>query len=263
MNLATFAAKVLSTNIPRQPNKKDALKILPPQQKSRSYKDIEVSKVKFDPVLLQYQIGEYKDEWMLRYYVQLPFGADRKAFTKRQIEDFAIDYLKIHSANRDEKYVEIIKADINQIWYQFNIVKWFNDNFKSISPRFKPPLTLVFKYRNSLPSIVSIRSVKSGLEDFIESRFEEWMKLNTRKLRHKSFEFLRKIVPGFFVYKLDTQSSEMRVGLKYSVVLGSLALYIAIQNDRNFSKKELNQIKSRVGRLGDVKKLDRYLKRLR
>ena len=49
MNLTTFAAQVLKTNIPKQPNPKDAVSILPPQQKNRSYKDLEKTTVKFEP----------------------------------------------------------------------------------------------------------------------------------------------------------------------------------------------------------------------
>ena len=262
MNLETFAAQVLKTNIPKQPNPKAALSILPPQQKGRSYKDLVKTTIKFEPELIQYSIGEHQNEWVLKYTNQLRFGDDRNSYSKKQIKDFAINYLKMNSSAGDEKYVSIAKADINQIWFQFDIVKWFNDNFKNQNPKLKPPMTLEFRYRNDIPSIIFIRSILNELEDFIEKRFEEWMKPNTRKLHHRAFEFLRKITPKFFEYKINIQRQRIRAGLKYTVVIGALALYSAYRHDKEFSKKELSQIKSKVGRLGDVEKLDKYLKKL-
>lgn len=261
MNLETFAAQVIKINIPKQPNPKDALRILPPQQKNRSYKDLEKTTVKFDPEMLKYHIGEYQGEWVLRYNTQLHMGIDRKEITKKQIDNFVQDFLKTRSNLGDEKYLKVIRANINQIWYQFDIIKWFNDNFKSAKPKFKPPMSLVFKVKTDLPSFVFINAVKNELDDFIEARFESWMKLNSRKLFHKSFDFLRKITPKFFDYKFDSQAATMRAGLKYTVVIGALALYSMYKHDKEFSKKEVSQIKSRVGRLGDIGKLDRYIKK--
>lgn len=262
MKLETFAAQVLKTNIPNQQNTKNALSILPPQQRTRSYKDVEKIKPAFEPEMVQYSIGQHQGEWLLRYQLRYPFGFDRKQFSKKDVEDFAEDYLLRHSYQGDDKYIQIVKADFNQVWYQFDVVKWMNDNFKSVKPKFKPPMTLVFRYRNSIPSMIFIRSVSTDLKSFIEQRFEEWMKPYSRKLHHKAFEFLRKIKPEFFEYKLDTQSADMKAGLKYSVVIGALALYSAWKHDKEFSRSELNSIKTRVGRLGDVKRLDRYIKKL-
>jgi hypothetical protein len=262
MKLETFASQVLNTNIPKQPQKSQVMNLLPPQQRTRSYGDLEKVKPKVEPTMVQYSIGEHQGEWLLRYNLQFPFGTDRKQITKKDIEDFAEEYLLRHSYRGDDKYISIVKADLNQIWYQFDVVKWMNDNFKGVNPRFKPPMTLIFPYRNSIPSMVFIRAVSTDLKNFVEKRFEEWMKPNTRKLIHKSFDFLRKIKPEFFEYELDTQSSYMRAALKYSVVIGALALYTAHKHDKDFSKRELNSIKSRVSRLGDVKKLDRYIKKL-
>lgn len=262
MKLETFASQVLNTNIPRQSQKSQAMNILPPQQRTRSYKDVEKVKPKVEPNMVQYSIGVHQGEWMLRYNLQFSFGVDRRQIAKKDIEEFAEDYLIRHSYQGDDKYINIVKADLNQIWFQFDVVKWMNDNFKGVNPRFKPPLTLIFPYRHSIPSMIFIRSVSSDLKNFIEERFEEWMKPNTRKLLHKSFEFLRKIKPDFFEYELDTQSAHMKAGLKYSVVIGALALYVAHKHNKEFSKRELSSIKSRVGRLGDVKRLDRYIKKL-
>ena len=263
MNLETFASQVLRTNVPNQRNTRSTVRdILPPQQRTRSYKDLETANPKFEPILIQYSIGEHRNEWMLRYRIQIPMGIERRDVTKRQIDDFAKEYLKIHSYRGDEKYVSIARADINEIWFQFDVVKWLNDNFRTVRPRYNPPLSFEFRYRNSIPSMIFIRSVSTDLTSFIEKRFQDWMRLNIRKVRHDSFSFLRRITPELFNYELDTQGAKMKMSLKYSVVLGSLALYTAHRHERELSRQEVNRISSRVRGLGDVKRLDRYLKNL-
>ena len=69
------------------------------------------------------------------------------------------------------------------------------------------------------------------------------------------------MVASLFEYKWDYSSQKMYAHLKYSVVLGSLALYMTVFHGKD--AKDIKAIKKKVANLGDIKRLDRYIKKLK
>jgi hypothetical protein len=51
----------------------------------------------------------------------------------------------------------------------------------------------------------------------------------------------------------------MKAALKYSVIIGSLALYSVYKHGKDISKGDVKKIKRDVSKMSDVKSLDKYL----
>jgi hypothetical protein len=270
MDLSSIAAEL--SGIKAQTNKiyRDAARgLLPGQQKTRSYKSLEIikqSQQRLPITIERYMFAEYRGEWKMQYYVQFPLGPIgaemRKNATSDQYESFALDHLKSRTDSKDLKYLSIERADATKIIYIFEIDKWLNDNFGSLRPHYVPPATLAFRFRIPIPRFLSTEAPRNDLSNFIGTQFKMWLKNKPTKLHDPSLKFLKKITPDLFEYKIDYQYEEIRATVKYSVILGALGAYMLYRYKKNLPPPTINNLKAEISRFGDVGKLDKYLKRI-
>lgn len=267
MNLEAFAAEVLRANQIEKNSKSDVKDLLPPQQATRSYKDIEKVPLKYQQInatLDRYYFGEERNEWTMQYVVKWSFMDTeiRKQLNNKHMEEFARKWLESRTYRDDLKYIKIKKADDKKVIFVFDIDKWMNDSIKTLRPRFVPPMTLRFRFRKDLPDYIRIDAPPNDLKIFLAKQFKDFLKHNTNKLKHKEFSFLKKITADLFTYDIDLQHSEFKATLKYSVILAGLAGYMVYKHKKEFTEKEAKDIKNKVSRFSDIKRLDRYIKRL-
>lgn len=268
MDLQTFAALSQQIHNPStrgtigtKSTKSTTNALMPRQQKTRAYKSIETGRPKIQFQMMRHRTGKMGKKFIIRYIPQLPFGTNRGDVVPQQVKDFAEEYMTSNTNKGDEKYIKIEKANLSWIEYSFDIDKWFNDNFRGKIPRYEIPITLKFKYRYDLPRFIYVNSPFHDLRDFIIERFEKWLESNKRLVKHRKFTFLDNVVPSLFEFKLDVQGQYINASLKYSVILGSLAAYMLFFHNKDIKGKE-KDVKRKVQRYSDIKKLDRYVKRL-
>ena len=265
MDLSTFAALSQQIHNPStkgtKSTKSTTSALMPRQQKTRAYKSVETGKPKIQFQLIKHRVGEQRGKFILRYIPRTPYDVDRKDVVPQQVKEFAEEYLRSNTNRGDEKYIKIEKANMNWIEYSFDIEEWLKDNFRGKRPRYQIPITLKFKYRQDLPRFIYVNSPFQDLRNFILKNFQEWLKKNDRLLKHNNFNFLDKIKPDLFEYKLDVQSQHINASLKYSVILGSLAAYMLFFHNKDIKGKE-KDVKRKVQRYSNVKRLERYVKRL-
>jgi Fe-S oxidoreductase len=188
---------------------------------------------------------------------------ERKDVTKKQIEEFAQEYAQTRSNRGDEKYIKIEKANLSWIEYSFDIDAWIADNFRGQIPKYKPPISLRFRYRRDWPRFIYVNAPFHDFQDFIVKKFrDDFLKKNKRKLKHRKFSFLNKITADLFQYRIDFQAQYIIASLKYSVILGSLAAYMAFFHNKEIDSKQEKDVKKKIKRYDSIKKLDRYIKRL-
>jgi hypothetical protein len=240
---------------------KEKNSLLPKQQKTRAYKSVETEKPNIQLQMTKSRVGKQRGKFILRFIPQLPYGIDRKEITNKQVEEFAKEYAIINTDRGEEKYINVEKANLAWIEYSFDIDKWFNDNFRGKSPKYKPPITLKFSYRQDLPRFIYVNSSFYDLRKFIIDKFRDWLKKNNRMIKHRKFSFLDKITPDIFEFKLDVQSMNINASLRYSVILGSLAAYMLFFHNKDIKGSE-KEIRRKVQRYSDIKKLDRYVMKL-
>ena len=263
MDLFQFAAQM--SNVV-SPGKKDAAarkELLPPQQKTRPYTDTKDLALPVKPMLMRYKFGEDRGNWIMKFYVQWPIGfIGRKEVTDAQMKAYAQDHLETNSHNKDEKYIDIVRADTEYISYQWNVDKWLKDNFSG-SPKFSPPISLVFPIKIPVPRFIYSNSGPTDFANYLVSNFKQYVRKYKNKLYSKNFKFLKVITPDIFDYKVNWARGEIKASIKYTIILGALALYSAYLHKKQFSNQELNYIKTRVSKFGDVSKLDKYLDGIR
>ena len=90
-----------------------------------------------------------------------------------------------------------------------------------------------------------------------------WIDKKKSYLRHAKFRFIERMAAKLFNFKWDYAGQKMYAHLKYSVILGSLALYMSLFHDKDASKADIKSIQRKAANLGDVKKLDRYIRKLK
>jgi len=258
MDLFKLAAQLSNVLTPGKKDAADRKELLPPQQKTRPYFDTTNQLLPVKPMLMNYKIGEDRGNWIMKYYVQWPFGyKDYKQITNSQMKLFALDHLKSNS-DKDEKYIDIVRSDNEYIVYHWNIDRWMNDNFNS-SPQYKAPISLIFPIKYAVPRFIYSHAGPTDIVTFIINNFKQYVRAHKNKLYSKHFKFLKYITPEIFSYNINWQKNEIKLSIKYSIILGALALYSTQIHNKQFSKKELSSIKTKVSRLGDVGKLDKYL----
>lgn len=246
-------------------NKQSGQSLLPKQQATVSYggsKKQPVPKLYFD--MQRDKFGHWNGKWIQQYYLQwtLSIGKEQKKnVTKKIMEEYAEEVMLNRSDRGDEKYINILRADESYITYEFDVDKWMDDNFRSGKPRYQVPHHLDFKIKKSVPLMFYVDASRQELKDFITENFERWIGRNRRLLSDKNFKFLKVIKPEMFDYEVDWQRSRIRASLKYSVILGSLALYTMWKYNKEISRKKERELQREVGRFGDTKKLDKYLDR--
>lgn len=257
MDLLTLANRVASQN-----QKKAASQLLPQQQKTRSYgNDLEYSDLMM--TMERFRFGETRGKWVLQYKINFPLGSDgSKRVVQKQIENYAQDYLESNTDKNDLKYIDVTQASLQRVEYTFNHEKWFKDNFSS-RPKLKPPISLYWKYYKPFPRIIYVNNYGSDLRKFVQEKFEEWIDTKKSYLKHRNFRFIEKIAAKLFNFKWDYTSQRMYAHLKYSVILGSLALYMSVHHDKDASKSDIKKIQRQAANFGDVKRLDRYIKKLK
>lgn len=235
---------------------------MPIQQKTRSYQDTtEYSELLI--TLSRFQFGEERGWWKLKYKINYSVSSSRNRKTNlKQIEQYAIDYLAANTDKTDIKYIDLEKWDEYNIIYRFNHKKWLKDNF-SRKPHYKAPITLYWKYYKAFPRIIYVNNYGKDLKKFIEKVFEEFIDTKKSYLKHPKFKFIEKMAAKLFDVKWDYPSQRMYMHLKYSVILGSLALYMSVFHDKDAKKSDIKDIQRRAANLGDVKRLDRYIKKLK
>lgn len=268
MNLEAFAAEVLRANQVQKTSSKTVKDMMPDPQKTRSYQDVpktSKTKVNLNITLDRYYFGEDRGEWTMQYVVRWPFAMSndiKKDIKKYHMEEFAKKWIQDRTYTDDLRYIKVKEADKRKITYVFDAEKWMNDSVRSVRPRFVPPMTLKFKFRKDVPAYIRIDSPPSDLKIFLARKFKEWLRKNDRKLKHPEFKFLQKVTADLFTFGIDLQHTEFTATLKYSVILMGLAAYMMHKHDKNMDKSEVKSIKNKVKNFGDVKRLDRYLKRI-
>lgn len=267
MNLDFFVSQTLKQNLNKNQNPRDVQALIPKPQATRPYQNIEKNvKPKIYATLMKYYFGEDRGEWKMKWRIQWDIDIQgkeqRKTAENKMIQEWAWDQILSMTDHGDEKYLFIEKADKDYIILVFDIQKWFNDNLKG-TPRYMPPISLEFKFYKNIPRIIHTHAVDSDIRRFIESQFVLWIKKNSRKLYHSKFKFLKKITPDIFQYKVSFQDANIMASLKYSVILGSLALYTAWFHKKEIDKKQEQDITKKMSQISDVKQLDRYIKRLK
>lgn len=264
MDLQTFASQTrkLNTPISNNKDKKAVNQLLPKQQKTRAYKSVETApeKIQFD--MIKSRFGEMRGKWIMRYLPRVPIDVDRKNITKKQIQEFAQEFAQVRSNRGDEKYIKIEKANLSWIEYSFDVDQWIADNFRGKIPKYKPPISLKWRYRQDWPRFIYVNAPFHDFRDFVAKKFKEFMKKNERKLKHRKFQFLEKVTADLFEYKIDFQSQYIIASLKYSVILGSLAAYTLFFYNKEIDDKKEKNLKKKINRYSDIKKLDRYVRRL-
>jgi hypothetical protein len=210
-----------------------------------------------------FRFGNVRNRWQLQYKINYPIGStSAQKATKQQLKKYAEDYLASNTERNDLNYIDIVKVDEYNIIYEFNHDKWFRDNFSG-KPKFKPPISLYWKYSKPFPRIIHVNNFGTDLRNFIQERFEEFIEKKKNNLKHKNFAFIQKMAAKLFNYKWDFSGQKMYAHLKYSVILGSLALYMSTQHNKDASKMDIKKIQRQAANLGDVKRLDRYIKKLK
>lgn len=265
MDLQTFAALSQQIHNPSTKSTKSTISttnaLMPKQQKTRAYKSIETSKPKIQFQMIKHRVGKKGKKFILRYIPRTPHDINRSDVSNQQIKEFAKEFIESNTNKGDEKYIKIEQANISWIEYSFDVEEWFNDNFRGKTPRYEIPITLKFRYRQDLPRFIYVNSPFHDLRDFIVEEFKKWLKKHNRLIKHQKFSFLDNIAPDVFEFKLDVQGQYINASLKYSVILGSLAAYMLFFHNKDIKGKE-KDVKRKVQRYSDIKKLDRYVKRL-
>ena len=238
--------------------------LLPKQQATTSYRHSQTPAPRLYLDMQRDRFGVWGGKWIQQYYLQwtMNIGREqRKGVTKKVMEQYAEEVMRNRSDRGDEKYIKITRADESYITYEFDIDAWMNDNFRA-RPRYQVPHHLDFKIRRSVPKMFYVDASRKELKDFITENFERWLGRNSRALAHKNFSFLRRVLPNMFTYEVSWQRGRIRASLKYSVILGSLALYAMWKHGKDFDRRKEQQLRRKVGRFGDVKQLDRFLEKL-
>lgn len=255
MDLQTFAK--LSGNFGQT---KDNL--LPKQQKTRAYSSVAKGDPKPNITLYAHRFGEQRKKWIMKYWVRSAVTLEKQKITPQDVKEYAEEYLANGSNQGDEKYVKIERHTSSYIEFSFDHDAWFRDNFISGSPRYKAPITLDFRYRKDLPRFIYTNAPIHDFTKFLKEKFQEFLSKNKRKLYHRKFKFLKNISPDLFEYRIDYQSMHIKASLKYSVVLGSLALYMYYVHGKDIEKDKAKKMKRDLSRHKDIKKLERYVKKI-
>lgn len=235
--------------------------LLPQQQSTRSYASQETGSEPVDFTLLKHRTGVSGKKFILRYVPRLPFGKKWTEISNKQIKDFAVRHMLANTDRGDDKYIKIEQASKSWIEYSFDAEAWIKDNFRGKKPKYQVPITLKFRYRRDIPRFFHVNTQYSELSKFILSKFKEFIKKNDRTLKHRKFSFLDRITPDIFEFRLDSQSMHINASLKYSVILGSLAAYMLFFHGKDITGKE-KDVKRKVSRYSDVKKLERYVRKI-
>lgn len=235
--------------------------LMPEPQKTRSYGNTQeiTNDITINFIRLGFGENKKKKHWTVQFTPSFPIGSFGHKLDPSIIQKKAKDYLEFNSYPQDLAYITIIRADSMLIEYQFEHEKWFQDNF-AFNPSFRVPATLRWHYKKMFPLFIYSNQAGMDLKHYIEARFCEWV--NVRYLKNPKFKFIEKIIPTMFDFKWDYVVQTMVATLKYSVILGSLALYMAIYG-KDSSKTDINKIKRDVANFGSISKLDNYLRRLK
>jgi hypothetical protein len=260
MDLISLAAALYQNQAKPDANIKAAKELLPKPQETRSYSDAKPQPFQVKPRMMKIKFGEERSEYVMRFLVQWPMYARPTTVTPEQMKAFAKEYLLSNSINHDEKYIDIVRCDMDYVTYQWNIEKWFRDNFAT-GAKYTPPISIDFHF-HPVPRILFSNVVLSGLERFMIAQFKIWARDNKRKLYDKHFRFLKVITPDIFDYRVDWRLAVIRLTVKYSVIIGALAIYSAFKLQKKLSKDQVKQVAKKASDLGDLDHLDRYLKGL-
>ncbi len=242
-------------------NKTAAKELLPPQQQSRSYQD--EPSVEYADVIrnvTRFRFGEIKGKWVVQYKIDYPIGGTKP--TQQQVMAFAKDYLASNTDKQDLKYIKITQADEYNIEYTFDHETWFKDTM-SQKPQYYPPVSLRWHYTKTFPRIIFVNNNGFDLKKFVQRKFEEWIDSRPTLLKNEKFKFIEKIAAKLFDFKWDYVGQCMYAHMKYSVILGSLALYMSLYHDKDAKTTDIKKIQQQAANFGDVKKLDKYIKKLK
>jgi hypothetical protein len=271
INLDTFIGKSLSLvrgQKDRRLNQLAVSELLPTQQTNRSYS--EISKIpdadkKIDPQMIMFSADQWEGKWKMIYDLHFPtFGpVDKKDVSQEQLLAFAKKFLKINGRDSEVKYIEIDKCTKERIIYVWNIDKWMTDNFASPRTSFDPPITIVFQYSIPIPAFVWVVShANLDLRQYIENKFQLYMRKNIKKLHHERFRFLKVINADDFEYTLDYQFSRIKASLKYSVIFGSLAAFMLF-NKSIIDKKQLKTMRAAPKTKKEIDDFKKFLTKMK
>ena len=270
VNLDTFIGNSLSlirNQKDRRRNELAAQELLPQIQTDRSYKEIEKipdSEKQIDPQMVLFNANQWNGKWKMIYNLYFPtFGINKENVTPDQLLSFAKKYLKNNTDDKDIKYIEIELCTKEKIVYTWNIYKWLGDNFAGAKPTFDPPISLLFKYNIGIPRFVWVVSHASlDLRQFVENKFQLFMKGHTNKLSHDRLRFLKVISADDFEYSLDYQFSRIKASLKYSVIFGSMAAFFLF-NRSIIDKKQLKMMKTVPKTKREIEEFKKFLSKMR
>jgi len=202
----------------------------------------------------------FKDQWLLTYDAEMP-SAYTRSVIPADINKYFWEHVKANTEPKDLKYLEIFHTYDKQVQLRFLVDKWVADNFHS-SGQFHVPATLEWRYPFDIPRIVFVnaQAVAVDLVKYIEDAFLDHVKKHKNILFNDHWRFLKAITPDMFDFHLDRAHMKMRASLKFTVILGSLALYTALYNKSSFTQKQFDTLKTKVSKVSDVTRLDKFLK---
>lgn len=266
MDLEAMIAQQLTQQSRQQ--KQAAKDLIPQSQQNRSYTDtktIPQSQQKLNLTTQLYTVGEKQKKWILQYdliWPGAPIPTTQRQATLQQLKKFADDFISIKSYPGEEKYYSIKHIDKNRMQIEFDADKWIRDSFTTARQKFSPPLTLTYSGRVALPTLVYSNSPLSDFIVFLSERYEYFLKSKTNKLKHDQFGFLKRVSVDLFDYSYSFRENKFKATLKFSVVLASLAAYMIWKHKKDLSKSEIKSLQRKASNMKDVKKLDKYIKRL-
>jgi hypothetical protein len=266
MDLDALISQQLTIDMKQQ--KSAVNDLFPQQQKNRSYpndKVIPQSQIKLNLQATKYTQFEKSNEWQLHYYLTFPgppMPKSKREASYQQLKNFANEFISLRSYPGEEKYYKLKFIDKEKMILVFDADKWIRDSFSSSRQQFQAPLSLVYRGSKALPTLVYVAGSLVDLDNYLKKRYELFLKTKTYKLKHSQFGFLKRTSIDLFDYSYNFRENKFIATLKFSVVLASLAAYMIWKHKKELGPKEVKSLQRKASNMKDVKKLDKYIKRL-
>ena len=120
-------------------------------------------------------------------------------------------------------FTYIKKADSNEVVIAFDCDKWMKANFlRQPAVLFQAPRTIEWSFKKRLPDVLMSHAPWAYLKRFIEDKFREFFRYNTRAIFQEKLRLLRKVNYTWFIYDADIQMGKIYVRIKPSVIMALL-----------------------------------------
>lgn len=182
-----------------------------------------MSKNKISPKSFDWYSHEsYKNEFLLYVNPIWPVTANSEnkigeKELKREIEETISDDIK-------KEYVFVKEITSRRITVAFRAMRWLKDNFlKDPKVSYEFPRTLEWKWKKSLPLVITNKVPHATFKNFIEKKFKKFLKENQKTLFKDKFKILEKVNYNWFIYEADMQYNKFIVKMKYSIMIALAA----------------------------------------